>query len=295
MKLNKKDRRDGKRVRNLDGMHAIMPYIKPKRCDSDVYINTKIDMTNLVKYMDDLKKIYPEKKITYFHLFSMAIAKTFFNRPLLNRYIINKKYYDKYDVTLGFVAKVSFDDISKELMTNIVVDPSWSVFELADDVYNRVNKIRTSKNENDTDGAVNMVGSLPKPLLSLAMKIVKFADNHDMVPSSWTKDLIYYSSCIVSNLGSINCGSIYHNLTDLGTNSILFTMGKIHKESSVDDKDKVVVRNVCDFGINLDERIADGFYFAKSIQLFEYILNNPKLLEGRADDIINIDSKKKNK
>ena len=32
-------------------------------------------------------------------------------------------------------------------------------------------------------------------------------------------------------------------------------------------------------GIKVDERIADGYYFAKSLKLFEYIINNPKMLE----------------
>ena len=42
-------------------------------------------------------------------------------------------------------------------------------------------------------------------------------------------------------------------------------------------------RYVCQFGITLDERIADGVYFAKCVNLIEYILNNPSLLEDRVD------------
>ena len=47
------DRRDGKRVKGLDGMHGLMPKVKPKRCESDVYINQKFDVTNLVKYVEN--------------------------------------------------------------------------------------------------------------------------------------------------------------------------------------------------------------------------------------------------
>ena len=56
------NRRDGIRVKNLDAMHVLMPYIKPNRCDSDVFINQLLDVTELVKYMDNLKK--KEKDIT---------------------------------------------------------------------------------------------------------------------------------------------------------------------------------------------------------------------------------------
>ena len=39
---------------------------------------------------------------------------------------------------------------------------------------------------------------------------------------------------------------------------------------------------------NIDERIADGFYMIKSFKILEYIINNPKLLEDRADAKIDI-------
>ena len=38
------------------------------------------------------------------------------------------------------------------------------------------------------------------------------------------------------------------------------------------------VRKMCEFGVTLDERIADGFYFAKSVGMIEYILQHPQIL-----------------
>ena len=45
--------------------------------------------------------------------------------------------------------------------------------------------------------------------------------------------------------------------------------------------------------MNVDERIADGVYFAKSIKLFEYILQNPELLETKACEKIERENKVK--
>ena len=56
-------------------------------------------------------------------------------------------------------------------------------------------------------------------------------------------------------------------------------MGKIYKKEIINEDGKKEIRDFCNFGITLDERIADGFYMIKSIQLLEYILANPKLLE----------------
>ena len=71
------------------------------------------------------------------------------------------------------------------------------------------------------------------------------------------------------------------------------TIGKIHKEQVVMEDGKVEIRDVCDFGVNVDERIADGVYFAKSIKLFEYILQNPELLETKACEKIERENKVK--
>ena len=43
-----------------------------------------------------------------------------------------------------------------------------------------------------------------------------------------------------------------------------------------------------DIGITIDERIADGFYFAKSLKLLEYIFENPDTLEDSADTLYDI-------
>lgn len=275
-----RDRRDAKVVRNIDAMHKVMIDIKPNRCDEDVYIHEVVDVTNLVKYMEKKKK--EDDKITYFHFFSSAIAKTICHRPLLNRYIKNGNFFDRNDITLAFVAKTTFEDHSEELMAKINVNKNDNLNSIKDKISNKVGKIRKSK-KNDTDSAIDIVGKLPKWLRKLVVKVFIFLDNHDMVPESITSNLIYYSTVILSNLGSIHCNAIYHNLTDFGTNSILLTIGEITKENYLDDDGKLKQRYMCDFGINLDERIADGFYFAKSFQLFKEYLQNPEVLEEKFD------------
>lgn len=275
-----RDRRDAKLVKKIDSMHKLMIDIKPNRCDEDVYIHEVVDVTNLVEYMNNKKK--KDEKLTYFHIFSSAIAKTVCHRPLLNRYVKNGDFYDRKDITLAFVAKTTFDDHSEELMAKINVGKDDNLDSVKEKILGKVGKIRKSK-KNDTDSAVDIVGKLPKWLRRLVVKIFLFLDNHDMVPDSITSDLIYYSTVILSNLGSIGCNAIYHNLTDFGTNSILLTIGEIKKENYLDDDGKLQSRYMCDFGINLDERIADGFYFAKSFQLFKEYLQNPEQLEEKFD------------
>lgn len=286
------DRKDAKKVRNLDGLHNVMIDIKPERCDSDVYMNKEIDVTKLIKYVEKYKKEHPDDKITYFHAFAMAFAKTIYNKPLLNRFVANRTFYDRNDVIIAFVAKIAFEEDSEEVMINIKVDKDDNIFTLRDKITKRVAKIRNSKKgekKENTNNIVDVVGKLPKLIRMIVTGTLKFLDKHGWLPESITKDNLYYSSVILSNLGNFKIGSIYHNIVNFGTSSIIATIGMIHKSKVIDKDGKEKIIDVCDFGVNMDERIADGYYFAKSIKVLEYILDNPELLEDRADARIEID------
>ena len=277
------NRRDGIRVKT-GGFERFLYFLKPKRSESEVYILREIDVTNLCEYYEEKKK--KDDMITYFHLFSTAIAKTIYNNPLLNRFIVNGNYYDRNEVTLSFVAKTSFTDEAKELLTVIRVSEDDNLDTLSKKILGDVKKIRSNKTSG-TDDFVNKLGKLPKFVMRFIVWVVKKLDNYDLLPYSLTKNSIYHSSALLSNLGSIHCGGIYHNLTNFGTNSALVTMGEIREAAKVVDG-KIEKRYVCEFGITLDERIADGVYFAKSVNFLEYILKNPKLLEDRVDAKVDI-------
>ena len=279
------DRRDGKRVK-VDGLHQLLIDLKPRRCDSDVYINQKVDVTNLVKYIEKKKKDNPDMRITYFHAFAMAFAKLFYNRELLNRFICDRKTYRRNDVIIAFTAKIAFEDYSEEVMINLKIDADDTLDTVSKKVYARVKKLRNSKQtdkKENTNNAVDVIGHMPGIIRIPLVGFIKWLDKKGWIPASLVEDNLYYSTAILSNLGNFGIGSIYHNLTNFGTSSMLATIGKIHKETIVDENGKTKVMDVCDFGVNMDERIADGYYFAKSLKMFEYIINNPELLEERAD------------
>lgn len=275
------DRRDGKRIKDLTGMAQICIDLKPDRCDSDVYINQKMDLTNLVKYVEKRKKMGDE--ISYFHAFVTAIGKTFYNRPKLNRFVANRHVYEHNDIVISFVAKVTFDDRSEEIMIMVPIDAKDNIDTISKKIKAKVNSVRnkTSKKEG-ANNAIDVLGKLPNILRVPIVGLFKWCDKKGILPASLMKDNLYYSSIIVSNLGSIKCGAIYHNITNFGSCSSLATMGEIKKEEIINSKDKKEVRNICEFGINFDERVADGYYFAKSVKLIQYIFDNPELLEEDA-------------
>lgn len=280
--------RNARRVKDITGMQQIMIDLKPNRCDSDVYINQKMDVTKLVEYMDKRKKDGDEA--TYFHAFVTAIGKVFYNRNKLNRFVSNRHIYEHNDVVISFVAKVSFDDKSEEMMIMVPIEPNDNIDTISKKISGYVDKVRNSKSveKEGANDAIDIVGKLPNGIRIPLVGILKWCDKKGVLPKSLVKDNLYYSSIIISNLGSIKCGAIYHNLTCFGTCSSLATIGEIKNEDIHYDDGTEEIRKICEFGINLDERIADGYYFAKSVRLLQYIFDNPELLEEDANKKIDL-------
>lgn len=273
-------RKDAKRIKDIDGLSQILLDLKPNRCDSDVFIEQNMDVTELVKYIEKVKK-KGNSDVTYFHAFVTAIAKTIYNRPKLNRFIANRHVYEHNDIVISFVAKVSFNDKSEEIMVMVPILEDDNIYTIGKKIKDKVDSYRnkSAKREGAND-AIQILGKMPNIIRVPLVGIFKWCDKNGMLPGSLVKDNLYYSSMIVSNLGSIKCGAIYHNISDFGTCSSLTTMGEI-KDEEVIINGKKEIRKMCEFGINFDERVADGYYFAKSVKMLEYILDNPKMLEEK--------------
>ena len=88
----------------IGGMTQLMIDLKPRRTDCDVFINSPIDVTNTVEYIDKKKK--NGEYITYFHAFLLALAKTIYNRPKLNRYVKSNIQCNSVKVPFCYVISI---------------------------------------------------------------------------------------------------------------------------------------------------------------------------------------------
>ena len=192
--------------------------------------------------------------------------------------------------TISFVAKVSFEDKAEEIMVMVPIEKNDNIETISKKVTEKVNSMRkgTVKKEGAND-AIDTLGKLPNIIRVPLVGILKWMDKKGILPASLVKDNLYYSSMIVSNLGSIKCGAIYHNITNFGHCSSLATMGEIKKIEIINDEGKKEIKDICEFGINFDERVGDGYYFAKSVKLLQYLFDNPKLLEEDASKEVNME------
>lgn len=276
-----RDRKDAKRVA-LPGLMQCCIDLKPGRMENEVYINRKMDVTALTEYIERTNS--GGVHYTYFYAFLTAIGKVMYSRPKMNRFICNRHLYEHNDVLLSFVAKMTLDDKSEEIMLTVPIRPEDTIESIAAKTAERVAALRGKNVEKKgANSAIDVLGKLPNIIRVPIFGLIKLLDKFGWLPASLMTNNIYFSSMIVSNLGSIRCGAIYHNLANFGSCSSLSTIGEITAEKYLRPDGSEEVRKVCEFGITLDERIADGFYFARSAQMIEYVLQHPELLNERVD------------
>lgn len=276
-------RYDGKKVKKIDATHRIMPYLMKNRCDAEVFSTEIVDVTKLLDYLDKINEGKDKaNKVTIFHAVITALSMTINNRPLLNRFIAGRKYYDRNEISFGFVAKNKLVDNAEERLIIERIKNNMNIFDISNDILSKVNIVRENKS-NEMNDLLDYVTMFPRCITSLIMNTFRLLDFYGLVPKSISSTDPNYATVLISNLGSIKANSCYHHLNNYGTNSIVCTIGVIKEEGK---------KKIIDFGFTLDERIADGVYFSNSIKLFKHILENPILLENNINRKIILDTKK---
>ncbi|MBE6123211.1 MAG: 2-oxo acid dehydrogenase subunit E2 [Erysipelotrichaceae bacterium] len=285
------DRRDGKRV-DAPGLQTVMTALFPKRTECEVYLHDTIDATKLMEYLEKKNEGRTEGKVTIFHCVITALDRMVRERPLMNRFIQGYRIYERNEISLSFVAKRRFADGAEETLMYLVPKDTDTINEISAKIIGDVHEARKSDHATGgVDELLDKFAALPRPLLAGSVRMIRYLDFWGVNPKFITDGDPNYSTILVSNLGSIKCPSVYHHLNNYGTNSIMVTVGTLHKEEVLMEDGHKEIRDVIDIGATLDERIADGFYFARSLKLLRHIFENPELLERPLNEPSNFDYK----
>ena len=273
------DRRDATLLRNTDAMHFIMGIIYPHRADNEAYIAERVNLEPIKAYLAGKNVEGIPFKYTFFHVILTALVKTVTLRPKLNRFYANENYYQRNKVTAGFVIKKEFSDGSEEAVALLEAKPDATIDTIHQEIYQRVQATRNEQKKNTTDNSMDILNKLPRFLSKAVIRFIRWLDRHGWCPDVLIGDDPNYSSVFLSNLGSIKLRSGYHHLTNWGTCSLFCVIGEKKWTPLYDAHGLVEMRETVDLGLTVDERIADGYYYSKSIRLFKYLLEHPALLE----------------
>ena len=273
------DRRDATLLRDTDALHFIMGIIYPNRADNEAYIAERVNLEPIKAYLAKKNVEGIPFKYTFFHVILTALVKTVTLRPKLNRFYANENYYQRNKITAGFVIKKEFSDGSEEAMALLEAKPDATIDTIHEEIRQRVQATRNEQKMNTTDNSMDILNKLPRFLSKAAIRFIRFLDRHGWCPDFLNGDDPNYSSVFLSNLGSIRLRSGYHHLTNWGTSSLFCIIGEKKWTPLYDQNGLVEMRETVDLGLTVDERIADGYYYSKSIRLFKYLLEHPELLE----------------
>ncbi len=276
-------RPDGFLVDNLSPMRRMMPYILPSRNESCVYFEQKLDLREALPYLGELNTRQGRSRadeVNLFHLILAAAARVFRERPELNRFVSGGKIYQRRHIELSFALKKQRSDKGALTTTKLRFSGEDSVSDVADRTRSAVTQGRSNK-PSQADHELAILTRLPGPLLRLILWLQRGLDAWNLLPSALIVPDPLYASLFFANLGSIGLDSAYHHLFEYGSVSFFAVLGRIAQLPFViDGEGTIETRPGISIKYTFDERITDGFYCARSLDLLKDYIEHPVRLEA---------------
>ena len=271
-------RSDATYIKDCDGMHFIMPFILPGRTDNQAFFTFQIDLTNLNEFIRKKNESNPDYKYNMYQCIVTAVLKIITLRSKLSVFIHDKRMYMRNEVSAAFTVKQEFTDKGGEVLCFIHSKPEWNIDDVHNELKRQLLKLKDRSYKDESSSFMDKFNRLPKFISRPLMDLVCFLEKVNLVPKALIETDPYHSSVVLANLGSIGLPEGYHHLTNWGTTSIFVVVGQAGRMPFFEN-DQVVFKDGVKLGFTIDERIADGYYFSKSMKMMKMFLEEPELLE----------------
>ena len=268
-------RADGRRVKNVDPMNLIEPYIMDKRYDAMNMITLDIPIGPMREYMKMRRK--EGRPVSHMALVLAAYLRTAWEFPRLNRFIVNKRIYERNEFCVALVVLKPGDD-DNATMSKIYFDMTDDIDTVQEKVERFVVENKVEESANSMDDLMYTLVRIPG-LLSISIRLFKFMDKRGWLPKSLIDASPFHASMSLTNLASIRTNHIYHHVYEFGTTSVFVAMGNL-RDTPFREKDEMVFKRCLPLGVVMDERICSGSYFARAFSRFRRYMDDPALLEG---------------
>lgn len=267
-------RADGRRIKSLDPLFQIIPHIMTKRYDSQVSGETEVNYTKIKKYINQKRK--DGVNLSFMSIFIAAYLRMITHMPEINRFIMNRKIYARNEFWVSFVV-LKKGDVKEDKIETVVklkFDYNETLYDVAAKMFDAIENNRKTEAENMVDKLAKFFMGIP--LLSrTVIDFVKFCDKIGLLPKKLIDGIPFHTSLFITNMASINSGSVYHHTYDFGTTSVFISIGKPRKNTKPSGETFTTIP----LGIVADERICAGVTFAKAYGYLTKYLAHPELLE----------------
>jgi pyruvate/2-oxoglutarate dehydrogenase complex dihydrolipoamide acyltransferase (E2) component len=243
-----------------------------------VYYPQRIEVDGLLRWLEERNGGRTEgDQVTLFQVILTAMARTLMLRPEMNRFVAGRRTYQHKDISVSFIIKKAMTDDSPETEVRLVFTGHETVEEVRDLVTSAVEDKRGAGRGRD-DQLTEFFASWPRPVLNVIARSVAALDYHNALPAFLMDAIPLYTSAYVVNAGSIGIDPPFHHLYEYGSASLFVALGEVHPEAVVDEHGQVVARDCLSAVYTLDERASDGFYFARTAEVFRRLVSDPRLL-----------------
>ena len=276
-------RADGRRVKKLDPIVQMTPYLMPMRCDAQVFLEHKADYEKLSRYI--VQKSREGQKVTFMQILVAAYVRAISRNPEVNRFIFNKQYYSRNNCSVSYtVLKDPQDTSSNETTVRILFDLTDTLFDVRDRMNHAVEASRATE---DGDFVIRLASALlgVPGLATLVVTIVKLLDRYGIAPKVLLRELPFYSGMFITNNGSIGLHHPLHHIYNFGDVSLFIGMGTLVKEAFVESDGRTRMRRWLPLGITADERVCSGAHYAQFFFDIMHLLDNPEELETPPEEV----------
>jgi len=276
-------RNDAVPATNIRIYNRMYPYLMKRRCDSLTYYTMEIEMTNAVQFIQKKNREADERKYRIFDLIMAAICRTVALRPGLNCFIADHEFWQRNEISFSFTVKKELSENAIERNVIVRFEEDMNFEEVAAIVRQTINAARRD-DPADHEEMMTFFLRMPKWVLRMLFPLLQRWDRKGRLPRRIRNNDGLHVTALIANLGSINIPNPpFNHLQEWGTTSLSVSMGKMHRTKILDENDNEYIKDTIKIGVTVDQRIAEGFYFMKSMRIFEELLENPELLEERPD------------
>lgn len=266
-------RADGKVVKNVDPMYTLATYFMRERYDAQNMIKVTVPYEPIHDYVIEARK--NGHRISHMSVVLAAFIRTISEFPALNRFVVNSRIYARNELSAGMVVLRPGD--ADPSMSKMYFDLYDTVFTVNDKVEKYIDDNNKSSSKNSSDELFAKLLRFPM-LVRMIMAIYRFGDKHGLLPKSLLDASPFHNSFVITNLASIRTNYIYHHVYGFGTTSIILSIGT-NIDTPKMRNGEIVLEKEMPFGIVMDERIANGSYYANAFSRMHRYLRNPELLE----------------
>ncbi len=279
------DRSDGYKLRNIDPIIKLMPYIMRYRSDSMNMFSSSVDITNAEKY---IKQKHEEgyRNFGLLHLILAAYVRTVSQRPAINRFVSGQKVYARKNIEVCMTIKKEMSLDAPETCIKIVFEPDATPI----DIYNKFNEIvlqnKQETGESSFDKTAKLLNYIPGFIFKFVMFLLRTLDYFGILPKFLLKVSPFHASMVITSMGSLGIPPIFHHIYDFGNIPLFVAYGKRRKAYEMNSDGTVEEKIYSDICVVTDERICDGFYYASAFKMLQRLIRSPEKLDTPPEEII---------